>query len=105
LHAHPCTPETPREKGSVERAVRYLQTGIWPARSVRELGRAALESRRGLDLPSRPYRADYPRKYEHGLWLPAPRMRPEPPPVAQLIPITGPQVVPPALSDYAELCA
>jgi hypothetical protein len=32
-------------------------------------------------------------------------MRPEPPPVAQLIPITGPDIVPPALSDYAELCA
>jgi hypothetical protein len=49
--------------------------------------------------------ASYLRSYEHGLWLPAPRLRPEPPPVAQLFPITGPAVVPPALSDYAELCA
>jgi hypothetical protein len=32
-------------------------------------------------------------------------MRPEPPPVAQLIPITAPAVIPPALADYAELCA
>ena len=49
--------------------------------------------------------ATYARSYEHGLWLPPPRLRPEPPPVAQLIPITGPDIVPPALSDYAELCA
>ena len=27
-----CTPATPREKGSVEGAVRYLKTGFWPAR-------------------------------------------------------------------------
>ena len=49
--------------------------------------------------------ASYARSYRDGLWLPAPRMRPEPPPVAELIPLAGPQVVPPALSDYAELCA
>ena len=49
--------------------------------------------------------ADYERSYEHGIWQPAPRMRPEPPPVATLIPIAGPQVVPPELEAYAELCA
>jgi len=49
--------------------------------------------------------ADYRRSYEHGTWQPAPRLRPEPPPVAELIPLPGPQVIPPALSDYAELCA
>jgi hypothetical protein len=49
--------------------------------------------------------ADYSRSYEHGTWQPAPRLRPEPPPVAELIPLPGPQVIPPALSDYAELCA
>lgn len=32
FHAHACTPATPREKGSVEAAVRYLKTGFWPAR-------------------------------------------------------------------------
>src|SRR5262245_62004292 len=32
FHAHACTPATPREKGSVEPAVRYLKTGFWPAR-------------------------------------------------------------------------
>jgi transposase len=184
FHAHPCTPETPREKGSVEGAVRYVKTGFWPARRFSDLGeldevyagwrdRIALPRRhatgrhvvadrlaheRGQLRPLPPiafdpagrrssrvptdgylkfgrcfYRApeslvqqrvemrwdrdrvwiehhghtvaDYPRSYEPGLWLPAPRMRPEPPPVAQLIPITGPAVVPPALSDYAELCA
>jgi transposase len=32
FHAHACTPETPREKGSVEVGVRHLKTGFWPAR-------------------------------------------------------------------------
>jgi hypothetical protein len=49
--------------------------------------------------------ARYPRSYTAGTWQPAPRMRPEPPPVAALIPIAAPDVVPPALADYAELCA
>jgi transposase len=184
FHAHPCTPETPREKGSVEGAVRYLKTGFWPARRFADLGeleeafagwrdRVALPrrhatgrhvvadrlahereqlrplppiafdaaGRRSSRVPSDGYLkfgrcfyrapealaqqrvelrwdrdrvwichhgrtvADYPRSYEHGVWLPAPRMRPAPPPIAQLVPITGPAVVPPALSDYAELCA
>jgi transposase len=47
----------------------------------------------------------YPRSYLAGRWQPPPRMRPEPPTVAPVIPITAPDVVPPALSDYAELCA
>src|SRR6266705_2636335 len=38
FHATPCTPATPREKGSVEAAVRYLKTGFWPARRFSELG-------------------------------------------------------------------
>jgi transposase len=33
-----CTPQTPREKGSVEGAVRYLKTGFWPARRFQTLG-------------------------------------------------------------------
>ena len=37
FHATPCTPATPREKGSVEAAVRYLKTGFWPARRFGEL--------------------------------------------------------------------
>ncbi len=49
--------------------------------------------------------AGYPRSYEQGVWLPAPRLRPEPPPVAALIPLAAPDVIPPALIDYAELCA
>jgi hypothetical protein len=49
--------------------------------------------------------ARYPRSYVAGTWRPAPRMRPEPPQIAPLVPIAAPQVVPPALSDYAELCA
>jgi transposase len=32
FHATACTPATPREKGSVEAAVRYLKSGFWPAR-------------------------------------------------------------------------
>ncbi len=37
FHATACTPATPREKGSVEAAVRYLKTGFWPARRFAEL--------------------------------------------------------------------
>jgi hypothetical protein len=32
FHSTACTPAMPREKGSVEGAVRYLKTGFWPAR-------------------------------------------------------------------------
>lgn len=184
FHAHACTPETPREKGSVEGAVRYLKTGFWPARRFADLGELdevyaswrdrialprrhatgghvvaeLLEHERDQLRPLPPiafdaagrrssrvpvdgylkfgrcfYRApevlvqqrvelrwdrdrvwiehhghtvvSYRRSYEQGLWWPAPRMRPEPPPAAQLVAITGPDIVPPALADYAELCA
>lgn len=37
FHSTACTPATPREKGSVEGAVRYLKTGFWPARRFRTL--------------------------------------------------------------------
>ncbi len=37
FHATACTPQTPREKGSVEAAVRYLKSGFWPARRVTSL--------------------------------------------------------------------
>jgi hypothetical protein len=46
-----------------------------------------------------------PRSYVAGTWQPAPRMRPEAPPVASVAPIAAPEAVPPVLSDYAELCA
>jgi transposase len=49
--------------------------------------------------------ARYPRSYVAGTWQPAPRMRPEPPTVVPVLPIAAPEVVPPALTDYAELCA
>ena len=49
--------------------------------------------------------ARYPRSYEQGVWIPAPRMRPEPP-APQALPTAAPPVVPPPeLSDYAALCA
>jgi transposase len=184
FHATACTPQTPREKGSVEGAVRHHKTGFWPARRFEELAeldavyvawrdqvalprrhatarhvvadRLAQErehlrplppvsfdaaGRRSSRVPADGYLkhgrcfyrapealvhqrvelcwdrdrvwiehqghrvADYERSYEHGVWQPAPRMRPEPPPVAKLIPIDGPAVIPPALEDYAELCA
>jgi transposase len=184
FHATACTPATPREKGSVEGAVRYHKTGFWPARSFGSLSeldelyagwrdRVALPRRHAtgqhivaerlahereqlralppivFDAAGRRasrvpldgylkhagsfYRApetlvhqrvelrwdrdrvwiehrgqrvsDYPRSYLAGTWQPTPRMRPEPPQVAPLIPITGPAIVPPTLSDYAELCA
>jgi transposase len=37
FHATACTPATPREKGSVEGAVRHLKTGFWPARRIGSL--------------------------------------------------------------------
>jgi transposase len=37
FHATACTPASPREKGSVEAAVRYLKSGFWPARRFAEL--------------------------------------------------------------------
>ena len=37
FHATACTPSTPREKGSVEGAVRYLKSGFWPARRFSDL--------------------------------------------------------------------
>jgi transposase len=184
FHATACTPATPREKGSVEGAVRYLKTGFWPARRFASLielddvyadwrDRIALPRRHASSLhivaerlaherellrplppvafdaagrrPSRVpldgylkhaasfYRAPealvhqrvelrwdrdrvwiehrgqrvavYARSYISGTWLPAPRLRPEPPPIAPRTPIAGPRVVPPVLSDYTELCA
>ena len=49
--------------------------------------------------------ARYPRSYEQGVWLPPPRMRPEP--AAAPSPVVLPRltVAPPELADYAELCA
>jgi transposase len=37
FHATACTPETPREKGAVEGAVRHLKSGFWPARRISSL--------------------------------------------------------------------
>jgi hypothetical protein len=184
FHATACTPGTPREKGSVEGAVRHTKSGFWPARrfsSLAELDdvyarwrdrialrrrhatghfvvadRLAVEREALRALPPIPfdaagrrpsrvpldgylklagsfYRAPerlvhqrvevrfdrdavwiehrgqtvvrYPRSYVAGTWQPAPGMRPEPPAVAPVIPIAVPEIVPPALADYAELCA
>ncbi len=184
FHATACTPATPREKGSVESAVRYHKTGFWPARrfasledlddlyadwrdrvalprrhatgrfvvaerleverdALRPLPPVAFDAagRRSSRVPSDGYLkhagsfyraperlihqrvelrwdrdqiwiehggatvARYPRSYTPGRWQPPPRMRPEPPAVAPVVPIAAPAVVPPALSDYAELCA
>ncbi|MFL6570310.1 MAG: IS21 family transposase [Burkholderiales bacterium] len=184
FHATACTPETPREKGSVEGAVRHTKTGFWPARRFGSLGeldgvyadwrdrvalprrhatgrfivaeRVAVErealrplppiafdaaGRRASRVPLDGYLkhagsfyrapeslvhqrvelrfdrdtvwieyrgemvARYPRSYVAGTWQPAPRMRPEPPTATPMIAIAVPEIVPPALADYAELCA
>jgi transposase len=183
FHATACTPATPREKGSVEGAVRYHKTGFWPARrfsSLEELDDVYADWRDRVALPRRHatgrfvvaerlaveraalrplppvdfdaagrrssrvpldgylkhagsfYRAPaalvhqrvelrfdrdrvwiehrgatvarYPRSYTPGRWQPPPRMRREPPPSAPVAAIAVPAVVPPALSEYAELC-
>ena len=184
FHATACTPETPREKGSVEGAVRHTKTGFWPARqfaSLPELDQRYADWRDRIALPRRHatgrfvvaerlaqerealralppigfdaagrrssrvpldgylkhsgsfYRAPealvhqrvelrfdrdavwiehrgetvarYPRSYLAGTWAPAPMMRPEPPAPSPRVPIALPEIVPPALTDYAELCA
>jgi len=46
----------------------------------------------------------YARCYRPGTWVPAPRMRPEPPP-ARVLPARLHVVDVPELADYAELCA
>ena len=184
FHASACTPATPREKGSVEVAVRYLKSGFWPARRfalLRELDeryddwrdrtcnrrthasgrfpvaerlseeRQALRAlpptrfdwsghrssrvpfdgylRHGRCFYRAPERlvhervelcfdrdqvwithrgqevARYPRSYEHGVWLPPPLMRPEPPAAPPPVLLPRLTVAPPELADYAELCA
>jgi hypothetical protein len=185
FHSTACTPQTPREKGSVEGAVRYLKTGFWPARrfqTLSELDRVygdwrdrvahrrrhatgqfvvsdrLIEDRAGLrPLPPTSfdfslcrtvrvptdgylrhgacfYRAPielihqrvelhasrdqvwvcwrgqeivrYPRSYRPGLWIPEPKMRPEPPPPpAMLVAADAPHIQAPELAHYAELCA
>jgi transposase len=184
FHATACTPQTPREKGAVEGAVRYHKTGFWPARrfdTLTELDDVYARWRDGVALPRRHatgrhivadrlaverealrllppvdfdaagrrssrvpidgylkhgrcfYRAPetlvhqrvelrydrdevwiehrgqtvarYPRSYLHGVWQPAPRMRPEPSPIAVRTPIALTTVAAPELADYAALCA
>ena len=56
FHATACTPETPREKGSVEGAVRHTKTGFWPARrfgSLAELDDVYADWRDRVALPRR----------------------------------------------------
>ena len=184
FHATACTPATPREKGSVEGAVRHLKTGFWPARSFRDLAQLdaqyaswrdqvanrrihstgrfpvaeRLEAERDEARPLPPERFDfahrrssrvptdgylrfrgshyraptslvhervelhadrdrvwithrgqtvarYERSYRPGSWIPAPVMRPEPPPAPRPAEVATPAVVPPMLVDYAELSA
>jgi transposase len=49
--------------------------------------------------------ARYRRSYDRGQWFPPPRMRPEPPSPRPVIELRTPQIAPPELADYAELCA
>jgi transposase len=49
--------------------------------------------------------ARYIRSYDRGLWFPPPQLRPEPPAAAPVARLVVPQVAPPELADYAELCA
>jgi DNA replication protein DnaC/transposase len=37
FHSTACTPQTPREKGAVEGAVRHLKSGFWPGRRIASL--------------------------------------------------------------------
>src|SRR5205807_7537492 len=56
FHATACTPATPREKGSVEGAVRHTKSGFWPARrfgSLVELDEVYARWRDRIALPRR----------------------------------------------------
>lgn len=56
FHATACTPGTPREKGSVEGAVRHTKTGFWPARrfdSLPDLDGLYADWRDRIALPRR----------------------------------------------------
>jgi hypothetical protein len=56
FHATACTPGTPREKGSVEGAVRHTKTAFWPARrfaSLAELDDVYARWRDRIALPRR----------------------------------------------------
>ncbi len=56
FHATACTPGRPREKGSVEGAVRHHKTGFWPARrfgSLAELDAVYADWRDRVALPRR----------------------------------------------------
>jgi len=56
FHASACTPATPREKGSVEAAVRHHKTVSWPARrfgSLAELNQIYARWRDRIALPRR----------------------------------------------------
>jgi hypothetical protein len=65
---------------------------------VRQLATASIEHRCQVV-------ARYARCYEPGSWLPAPRLRPEPPVAAPPAELVVPEVCPPELPDYPELCA
>lgn len=47
----------------------------------------------------------YPRSYDRGQWFPPPQLRREPPAPTPVGRLTVPSIVPPELTDYAELCA
>jgi hypothetical protein len=49
--------------------------------------------------------ARYPRSWDRGQWFPPPQLRPEPPAPAPVLELRTPQITPPELTDYAELCA
>src|SRR5205085_11825693 len=56
FHSTACTPATPREKGSVEGAVRHTKSGFWPARrfgSLVELDEVYARWRDRIALPRR----------------------------------------------------
>jgi hypothetical protein len=87
----------------------YLKHGASFYRAPEALVHQRVELRFDRDSVWIEHRGDvvarYERSYQPGIWQPAPRMRLEPPAVAPVVAISSAQVVAPALSDYAELCA
>jgi transposase len=108
FHATACTPGMPREKGAVDGAVRHHKTGFWPARrfgSLAELDEVYAHWRDRIALCRRHATGRFVvaerLAHERDALRALPPIAFEPPGVA----IAAPEIVPPALSDYAALCA
>jgi transposase len=87
----------------------YLKLGGCFYRAPESLVHQRVELRFDRDRVWIAHRGDvvarYLRCYDRGRWFPPPRLRPEPPAPAPMRELTVPDLAPPELADYAQLCA